>query len=571
MRVNNSINYISNRNKNNKKNTSFKSSMIFLNYNDKFNSIQNKVYDELTKFANGQNNVSILGEGKFGETYRFKDSSLRNVVIKKSKGEYKDDYIQEYNNLIEVPTKKVGGQAGIARAYNFDTKEHFLLSTMAEGKEISRFNRYTDNHLKSLFDKMYELDKVGLYHGDLNGKNILLTNKGEINFIDYQWAQVVNKINFFDKVKSEKLLLPLSHFPENAQMFEMATMPYYIQSIGSKKEKEAFLKMYLRNKSGYHFKRAQYIEKLLPNWQYSNEIPLLKAAIKTERAKAKVYKNPSDNILKIELKKFQFLSDYRDAFGHVDPHIFERNILTSSSSYLCSISAVQDYRKEIANQLKTCKNADMTNYLKSQLQYGDYWFDNLKKFSSDTFDYVMRTITKNMRYDEEIHSFYQHDRNPRLMKPNRNVLEAVDSRFKTIYDKNFSVPYNLKEEMHEIFSEPMDEIKSFSKITNPKAYHRRKKIQHAYGKLKTFERNGKILDLLNTSEVIALKTREFHSYANHNMHSYKLLILLNTMFERAVELTENLHSTILNGLNEQNAQRILVQGYENMRKFITKI
>lgn len=567
MKIINQINFTNNK----KQNPSFKSAFI-IQYNDTYSPIKTKLTKELSKFSNGDNNASVLGAGKFGETYRFKDAELRNVVIKKSKGEYKDNYSQEYNNLIQVPSEKVGGQVGIARAYNPTTNEYYLLSTMAEGKEISPFNRFTDSHLKSLFKKMFELDKVGLYHGDLNGKNILLTRSGEINFIDYQWSQIISKTNFFDTTKSKKLLLPVSNFPENAQMFEMATMPYYLQSIGSQKEKEDFLKMYLKNKANYHNERYMLIKKLAQNWPYSAERYSINKSLEAELAKSKVYKNPSDNLLKIELKKFQFLSDYRDAFGHVDEHMLDRNILTSSSSYICSISAVQDFRKEIAKQLRTCYDHDMINYLKAQMEYGDYWYNNLREFSTDTFAYVMRAITKQMDIGEEQHKFYDYDRNPRLMTANKNILDAMDTRFHAKYDRNFEVPYDIKTDMHEIYSEPMDDIRSYSHMSKDlKAYHRRKKVQHAYGELKTFEKQGKVLDLLNTSEVMTLKVREFLGYAIHNIYSSKLNRLLNTMLENSVNFTERLHNTILQGLSEIDANKILVQGYSNMRNFITKV
>lgn len=96
---------------------------------------------------------------------------------------------------------------------------------------------------------MFELDKVGIYHGDLNGKNILLDGTGNVNFIDYQWTEKVDKNNLFDNVKSQKTLLPVSNFPENAQMFEMASMPWYMENLDSSIDREAFLKQYLRAKS----------------------------------------------------------------------------------------------------------------------------------------------------------------------------------------------------------------------------------------------------------------------------------------------------------------------------------
>ena len=555
-----------------KNNPSFKS-ISFLNYNDRYSLIKTKLKQELEKLSDNKNSTnvaSILGEGKFGTTYRFNAPELRDVVIKKNKNNYIDDYKDEYNNLLHVPIDRIGGQAGIARAYNNSTGDYYLLSTLAKGKEISPYNRYTENHLKSLFDKMFELDKVGLYHGDLNGKNILLTNEGEINFIDYQWAQVVDKTNFFDGLKSQKLLLPMSHFPENAQMFEMATMPYYLEKIGTQNEKEKFLKMYLKNKAQYHRKRYEYIKDITRNWAYSSEYFLIQDSLNAEKAKAKIYAKPTDNVLKIELKKFQFLSDYRDAYGHVDPNILDRNILASTSSYICSISAVQDYRKEIAKQMILCTDSDMLDYLRAQEEYGDYWYKNLEQFSSDTFSYVMRAITKRLHPEEQAHQFYIDERNPRNIKPNRDVLYEMNSRFHTLYERNFLVPDDIQDTMHNIFSVPMKDIKT--EISNDqKAIHRCKKIQHAYKELKDFNRQGKVLDLLNTAELITLKTREFNGYAYHNMNSVKLDNILDNIQCLSEILTKNIYNTILKGLKEYDANSIVVQGYEFMRKFALRI
>ncbi len=550
-------------------NISFKS-VYFEDFNYKFQPVRTRLQQEVEKFASSGSNVSELGSGKFGDTYRFKAADLRNYVIKRSKKSYKDDYEQEYRNLVQVPTDRIGGQAGVARVFNYDTSEYYLISTMAEGKEVSSFNRYTDRHLKSLFDKMFELDKVGIYHGDLNGKNILLTNSGDINFIDYQWTQILdNKSDFFSKVKSDKISLPVNHFPENAQMFEMATMPYYIESIGSKKEKEDFLRMYLKNKAEYHSKRYDYIKQATRRSPYifGNNA---REAIETELAKSKIYKNPSDNVLRIELKKLQFLSDYRDAFGHVDPNMLDRNILASSSSYLCAISAVQDFRKEVATQMRTCYDSDMNAYLKTQLVYGNYWLNNLEEWSSSTFEYVMRAITKQPNYDEEVHKFYIEDRNPRVIRQNKDILEVVDSKFHTSYDREFYTPYDVTGTMHDIYSSPLSKIKSEVRW-NIKGINQHKKIRHAYKELKDCDRAGKTLDLLNTAQLMSLKTQEFYSFSRHKMSSYRLTSMLDDMRVQSVEFTESLFNTMLNGLRESNPRNILVQGYQNMRKFITKL
>ena len=52
-------------------------------------------------------------------------------------------------------------------------------------------------------------------------------------------------------------------------MFEMASMPWYMENLDSSIEREAFLKQYLRAKANYHEQRYDYIKKL----QQTGDIP----------------------------------------------------------------------------------------------------------------------------------------------------------------------------------------------------------------------------------------------------------------------------------------------------------
>ena len=98
-----------------------------------------------------------------------------------------------------------------------------------------------------------------------------------------------------------------------------------------------------------------------------------------------------------------------------------------------------------------CTDSDMLDYLRAQEEYGDYWYKNLEQFSSDTFSYVMRAITKRLHPEEQAHQFYIDERNPRNIKPNRDVLYEMNSRFHTLYERNFLVPDDIQDTMHKIF------------------------------------------------------------------------------------------------------------------------
>lgn len=544
---------------------SFKS--YFEDFNHKFNPLKSLLKRETDEFISTGSNVTKLGEGIGGETFKFNHPKLTHIVIKKNKAGYSEDYEKEYKNLASIPTNLIGGQEAVARAY--DRGEYYLLSTLVPGKTVSRDNRYTEEHLKNLFNKMFELDKIGIYHGDLNGKNILLSPNGTVNFIDYQWTEQIPEINFFDNQKSKKILMPLSEFPENAQMFEMASMPWYMDSFDTPAEKETFLKSYLKVKSNYHEKRYEYIKKITKNWPYPSERKQIAEALNAEKAKAEVYKNPDRDVLRIEMKKIQFLSDYRDAYSHVDPNLPDRNIIASPSSYLCSISSVQDYRKEIALQLRSAGTKTKTDYLKSMAGYGDYWYNNLTSYTEDTYDYIMRMTSKRKNRGETQHKFYINDRNPRIFTPNLELLEGMGEGYRPVYASGLDAPYLMGAKVSNMYTDSIRNLDS--SLADSKSLHHIEKLKGLFKKLRTTANDEKLLDTLNASEVAVLKIREFRGYVKHNFSSYIANRTLSSLLEDSVNFSEELFRSIFTGLQSDNARNIIVKGYNNMRKFIYKI
>lgn len=548
------------------KNITFTSSYI-QEFNNKFSSIKSILKKETDDFILNGNNAVKIGEGISGETYRFTHPRLSNIVIKRNKPGYKDNYSKEYKNLLSVPADIIGGQEAVARVRS--DRNFYLISTLVSGKCVSRNNPYTKAHLRNLFDKMFELDKLGIYHGDLNGKNILLSSNGTVNFIDYQWLEQVKKVNFFDYNKSEKILLPISEFPQNAQMFEMASMPWYIDSLTSTAEKEQFLKLYLHTKANYHEKRYDYIKKITRNWPYHSELSQIRQSLFFEKAKSEIFKNPDKSVLKLEMKKFQFLSDYRDAYSHIDPNLPDRNILATPSSYLCSISSLQDFRHEVHKELKSSVNRTKINYLKSLEDYGNYWYGNLTAYTPDTFDYIMRMAKKKKDKNEKQHNFYINNRNPRIFSPNRDLLESLGTPYKPLYQRGLDAPDLIGYRLINLYKAPIQVLQTT--LDDEKSVHQIEKLKGLFKKHHKSALNQNFLDTLNVSEVGVLKIREFRSYVKHNFSSYLANSTLSSLFENAVTITEDLFQTIFRGLQSSSSKNIIVKGYDSMRHFIYKI
>lgn len=329
------------------------------------------------------------------------------------------------------------------------------------------------------------------------------------------------------------------------------------------------MRKYLQAKSKYHENRYEYIQKITRNWPYSSERESIKQSLASEKAKAEIYKNPDKDVLRIEMKKIQFLSDYRDAYSHVDPNLPNRNILASPSSYLCSISSVQDYRKEVIKQLGLSTNRTRSDYFKSMLGYGDYWYRNLVSYTDDTYEYILRMARKKKHSGEEMHKFYINERNPRVFTPNLDLLEGFDRSCRPLYESGFDAPYRMNYKISSMYEEPIRVLSN--NLSDSKSIHQIEKLKGLLSRTRSSAFNEKLLDTLNASEVAVLKIREFRGYVKHNYSSYTATRTLSKLLEDSVNFSQELFKSMFYGLQSTDMKNITVKGYEGMRKFIRKI
>lgn len=560
------------------------SNIHFDDYNNKFSSIKKTLTDEYSKFisdAGKNSNVEIIPQESNVETwYRFKHPDLVNLSIKTCQENCGNDFEKEYRILKLIPQDKIGGQEAVARIFRsraYTSGEYFLVSTIPSGTSASEVNKFDTVHLANLFNNMFELDKLGIYHGELSNPNILLNVDGNVSFCNYRWAQTINKINFFDAKKENKCFLPKSLFLENAQSFEMFSIPQYFDYLKTPEQKENFVKLYLKAKSKYHQDRYEFIKKLTKRWPYKSELETIRMCLDGERAKADVYKNPDEDIIRLELKKFQFLSDYRDAYNHVDPGNMNRNILNSSSSYLCSISSVQDFRKEVVTQLSKTTDEVKKNYLRSMDTYGRFWYNNLINYSSGTFDYVIRMASAKPNWGEELFDFYRAERNPLKYKPNRDLTGNMSSVYHTVYDAGLDIPEDFHNKL---------------KGTHGDLWGLLVRINHAdrynmpglgwyevpilpYSKscdlvsdARKSVKAGTVFETLNSlqSAITYSSSKLIEEYNAYPYFDY-VMDRINSFRYMVYDHTQSLFHTILNGLKSDDAEKIVVKGYKNMRNF----
>lgn len=524
---------------------------------DKFRPMQSKIINETTKFADYSMGTKKLGQGLFSEVFQF--LNLSNIVIKRSiRGG--DDFLQETKALQSVPETLKGTQHFVARVYDDSKYEHYLLSTKVDGCDPEPFTNPWDGiHLRNLFSGMFEMDKVGLYHGDLNNGNIKLARNGDVNFLDFQWGTVTNKIRFFERNPVQ--CHPNFMLIQNAQMFEMAEVPYYLMKMNSTQDGKRFLKTYLQEKSKYHAARVNFIEKITANWPYQSELSAIRKGLDFEKAQAHTYKIPDDNVLRMETLKIQFLSSFREASKYLDPNTPYKNIITAPSSYLVALNNVQLLRREIARQQPLLPYGSRRNdYIKGMKEFADYWFDNLKSWTRDAFYYPYRHTQNELENWERLHNFEDPNVNIEYFEPMWDVISRVDKNYQPNYSSEFWIKTRANDALEKTVNKTPVLSGSLSSTNDVID-----KFKNAQAKLKNAYNLNRGLDVINSS---LLLTRRAYELSQKSLYSgsYSDYVKYQGVMRDAAKLAKNVFEKVYNEMQYTNSTSSL-KGYAGMGDF----
>lgn len=576
-----------------------------------FEAQKEVIKKELDIFSTSKNNAQPLGEGLSAKAYVLK--KMPQIVVKQA-FDKTETFEDEQNNLELVPRSLEDSQKFVARAYDDEENCFYLLSTKVDGKPSDPQNMpWTQKHLKNLFDGLFKMDKAGVYHGDLNSGNVRLTADGGVNFIDFQWAhKVPDSIAFLEK---EKSTIPDFMYLENAQMFEMAELPFYLAEINDKAETKQFFKQYLQRKSIYHKNRYDYIENHFGENNYSSY-----KARTFEKAKSVVFENPTDDILKLELKKIQFLNAFREAYKTIDPNVKNKNILSAGSAYLLAMTMTQDFRHEIEINKKKIEeeNANIDkerkeiceressfmrclfsntnaakkdtqrkeyledkkeylNYKKDYLnlmdEYGNFWFEKLKTWTPDAFDFPMRHITGYLKSWETQHDFNNPRTNLNDFGRIINILSLAGEEFSLGRTKNFNIN---AEKFNSDLKKNSDNLRSLTTFVNRDSdggvNEQIRELKELQKEINKASNNGLWLNVLNLSMLITLRANELYAEVlNCKTKDDKYLentkeLAINFKIEYR-DISQNLYRQIYNELANYNPKDNYVLGYKNMETF----
>lgn len=362
------------------------------------------VAEALKSFDSGKTVLKELGYGYQARAYSLEIKGPEHphgLVVKTShdktfindKGEYinagntfvdENEAIKMFWQRLPQGFRHLGSIKTIALAKN-ENGRHFLVINKLLGKEVRKLSASNDpikpEHLEKMLEDLYMADVAGLYHKDLNWKNVLFDEKnGLLNIIDYE------AFRGFNPLELEKNAQEL-HFPEfcsvsNIRKFEDKTLMNYLRELsetanGNDKAKSLFRK-YLRMRAKFHEKKADHLAAI-------NVGNKLNAAIEYEKLHAKLFsyindsrhKEFSDDLCALEFAKINVTHVTELRYSKNYPGFFER-YYEAMHTNLLKKKNIQAFRKLIGKlEKKYSYNPDMMNFLSYQTQYAN----SMKDFS----------------------------------------------------------------------------------------------------------------------------------------------------------------------------------------------
>lgn len=412
--------------------------------------------NEVDIFEETHSNAKFLGQGLFAKAWLMQNG---NLVIKESREEQEakranNGFLSEARNLAFVPKGTKGSQKLVANVVT-QKGNSFLITTFVDGKNAdAQNNHWKKEHFASILDTLFELDKAGVYHGDINEGNCMLCDDGRVNLLDYQWA---SKFNYWEKRRNDEVFrFPEFMLPSNAQMLEMANLSYYFANLGQilpKHQVRQTFKEYLQEKSSYCLKRAEFIEENYNDMQMADY----------EYLQSRFLKNPTDDIIDLQALKLQMFYAYRNSCSVADKNnSLNTNIMSSISYFLNAACCARKFANKAYEMRDSATDRNLIDYLNFEINLGQYWIKTiLNDLSGDNNNYdneagLLKWILRNAKLS------------PKKQDGRINLGDDLSLKFKQsnqldfgrVEDLSKNIIYNQKIQYRNSHIPHLDEIKN---------------------------------------------------------------------------------------------------------------
>lgn len=377
--------------------------------------------EEIDKFLNNPVELekSRIGKGDRGDVFKLRVLG-QDIILKKSHsiGNLIDD--EEFNkeskalkkirNLPNSILNSSESQRLIASGTT-DEGNKFIISTFVNGEKTnSKTNPLTMVQIKSMMDKLLELDKTGTWYNDFNPNN-WLTTKNDAQIIDYgcSWD--------FSPLKGEEDRYPSNVAPSNLIAFQdkgliPCLVDFYEQKEKSPEEIKDMFKDYLMLRSDFHKERSEFMK----NSGLSGQE--IDTRISYEELLSKILKEPSEDVVDLEAAKAQITYTQQMAYvdnwygDNKDIYRDAHNQTYNKARY--EFKAVPKYTKRyqdmIEHTLKHIDEKDFSdkNYSKEELkEYLNYEKDFVNTYYNKLWSVGQRCIQDRVNIGSSVDKEYK--------------------------------------------------------------------------------------------------------------------------------------------------------------------
>ena len=162
-------------------------------------------------------------------------------------------------------------------------------------------------------------------------------------------------------------------------------------------------------------------------------------------AESKVLSEPSEDLIKLEILKMQFLRTYRKALKFFEEPIPNKNILPATSAYIKLLIDIKELIYEIDKQMNiNSKNIEELTYLSGLKEYALFWSDKISNHLDCVFNTTLKYTNNQLTKDEMLKLNIQENIDFTSFADLPNILKLFDLEFSNAqnyelikYDLNF--------------------------------------------------------------------------------------------------------------------------------------
>ena len=347
--------------------------------------VQKQILDKIIILLNNLNKIKTLGTGASGEVYRIKGvkgfenglavkishTDTKNIitgeqqVINNDFGDEKD--ILKNESLVNSNSQHYVGDIKLTDGRNI------LITTFVKGRNPEVTGpKLNSQNLASLLATLENLDEQGILHRDLKKENIIISPQNEPCLIDFGEAISfdIRDVDYNDLENN----FPCFEAPSNIRNLEDTLISSYMNDLMKKNPKECreFFRKYLSLKSEFiHSKKADYIKNILmDDSSLSNEQrQALEEMENYQRLMAKILKNPSEDVIDIELMKNQITYNSELAYKN---EVLLGNPLANIALKTNALISAKKLEAMCEKQIQRPNSLERKEYFEYQYKYARY-------------------------------------------------------------------------------------------------------------------------------------------------------------------------------------------------------